>query len=179
MWSLGALTLVGGTLAVAAVEVPEKFKTERYRSVTPDRIPGGTVVDQDSVQLLRDNEAATLIDVMSATRFATPGLEGEWIVAKPHYSIPNSIWLPNVGTGTLQPAMATYFERELARVSKGNQEHPLVFFCEADCWLGWNAARRAILLGYQRVYWFPTGITEWPDLVEAVPIPIGEEAMSQ
>ena len=48
-----------------------------------------------------------------------------------------------------------------------------MFFCKADCWMSWNAARRAVALGYGRVAWFPGGTDAWAAvgraLVPAVP----------
>ena len=55
----------------------------------------------------------------------------------------------------------------------GDRAAALVFFCKADCWMSWNAARRAVALGYGRVGWFPGGTDAWAAegraLVPAVP----------
>jgi PQQ-dependent catabolism-associated CXXCW motif protein len=50
-----------------------------------------------------------------------------------------------------------------------------VFFCLKDCWMSWNAGKRALSLGYTNVIWFPEGTDAWQqagfDLVKATPVP--------
>jgi PQQ-dependent catabolism-associated CXXCW motif protein len=36
-----------------------------------------------------------------------------------------------------------------------------VIYCHRNCWLSWNAAKRAISYGYRNVYWFPDGMEGW------------------
>ena len=51
--------------------------------------------------------------------------------------------------------MADWFARELARLSAGNRGTPLVFYCLRDCWMSWNAGKRALAAGATaRVLWF-------------------------
>jgi PQQ-dependent catabolism-associated CXXCW motif protein len=49
-----------------------------------------------------------------------------------------------------------------------------LFYCLRDCWMSWNAAKRAIALGYT-VAWYPDGTDGWQDaglpLSAAVPAP--------
>jgi len=33
-----------------------------------------------------------------------------------------------------------------------------VNYCHRNCWLSWNAAKRAISYGYRNVFWFPDGM---------------------
>jgi PQQ-dependent catabolism-associated CXXCW motif protein len=75
--------------------------------------------------------------------------------------IPGSIWRTNTGYGALSPEMASYFRTALDRLTLGNKEHPLAFYCEAECWMSWNAAKRALSYGYLQVHWFPGGVQEW------------------
>ena len=46
--------------------------------------------------------------------------------------------------------MQAYFADGLERAARGDQSTPLVFYCLADCWQSWNAAKRALSLGYTR-----------------------------
>jgi PQQ-dependent catabolism-associated CXXCW motif protein len=48
--------------------------------------------------------------------------------------------------------------------TKGNTAHPIVLFCLRDCWMSWNAAKRALSYGYTAVSWFPDGSDGWTDL---------------
>jgi len=38
-----------------------------------------------------------------------------------------------------------------------------VFYCLASCWMSWNAAKRALELGYTNVAWYPEGTDGWAD----------------
>ncbi len=60
-------------------------------------------------------------------------------------------------------AAERYFRDNLARLSKGDKGAALVFYCLRDCWMSWNAAKRAIALGYGNVHWFPDGTEGWQE----------------
>ena len=36
-----------------------------------------------------------------------------------------------------------------------------MIFCRSDCWMSWNAARRAVEWGFDPVIWFPGGTDAW------------------
>jgi hypothetical protein len=36
-------------------------------------------------------------------------------------------------------------------VTGGNEGKSVAFYCKADCWMSWNAAKRAISYGYRDV----------------------------
>ena len=55
-----------------------------------------------------------------------------------------------------------YFDDSLAELTGGDPARPLVFYCDANCWMGYNAAKRAVReLGYRNVYWYPEGVQGW------------------
>ena len=64
----------------------------------------------------------------------------------------------------------------LERLTGGDKALSLVIFCRADCWMSWNAARRAAALGYENVLWFPLGVEGWEEaggtLVPILPEPV-------
>jgi PQQ-dependent catabolism-associated CXXCW motif protein len=37
----------------------------------------------------------------------------------------------------------------------------VVFYCLADCWMSWNAAKRAASWGYREVLWYRDGTDGW------------------
>lgn len=43
----------------------------------------------------------------------------------------------------------------------GDPDRPVVIFCRSDCWMSWNAARRAVEWGFDPVIWFPGGTDAW------------------
>ncbi|MNJ61718.1 hypothetical protein D3C77_575230 [compost metagenome] len=88
-------------------------------------------------------------------------LAGQFIDNEAHANLPGSVWLANTGDGSLTPLWADYFSENLARITEGDLQRPLVFYCRSDCWLGWNATRRARALGYTDLYWYRDGIDGW------------------
>ena len=79
---------------------------------------------------------------------------------KQRFDIPGSIWLPDTGYGELAPVMLDYFRRGLDRALDG-RSRALVFYCLKDCWMSWNAAKRALALGYKDIDWYPEGTEGW------------------
>ena len=158
-----------------AVAEPEDYRTDRYRAMVPATLEGATVLDTAGLVALIEASEPILVDVLPKQRPA-PGRNADmpWM-ERGRQHIPGSVWLPNTGYGELSPDFATWFEDELARLTEGNLDHPLVFYCDANCWMSWNAAKRAMTEhGYQNVYWYPEGVNGWQaagrDLAEAGPV---------
>lgn len=113
---------------------------------------------------LWEGKAAIFIDVMPRPR-KPEGLPADTLWHVPaHLSIPGSVWLPNTGYGVLNPSAEAYFRSNLDRLSKGDRGAALVFYCLRNCWMSWNAAKRAIALGYGNVHWFPDGADGWTEI---------------
>jgi PQQ-dependent catabolism-associated CXXCW motif protein len=49
----------------------------------------------------------------------------------------------------------------LARASGGNFATLIVVYCQANCWMSWNAAKRILSYGYTNVAWYPDGTDGW------------------
>lgn len=150
------------TPAVAAVEEPLGYRTDRYRAPVPATLEGATVLDAQGLKVLLAEQRPVLIDVLPKQR-RPPGRDPAqlWIEPK-RKGIPGSVWLPNVGLGELPPETAAWLERQLHELTGGDKARPLVFYCDSNCWMSWNAAKRAMLeLGYGRVYWLPEGVQGW------------------
>jgi PQQ-dependent catabolism-associated CXXCW motif protein len=147
--------------------------------MVPATLEGATVLDTAGLAALIEAEAPILVDVLPKQRPA-PGRNADmpWM-ERGREHIPGSVWLPNTGYGELPPDFAEYFETELAKLTDGDPDHPLVFYCDANCWMSWNAAKRAMEeLGYTNVYWYPEGVNGWQaaglDLAEAGPVTMPE-----
>ena len=106
-------------------------------------------------------EAPILIDVLPAPRPPEDRAGARLWRAKPRANIPGSVWLPNVGYGELSAEFQAYFANNLARLTDGDRSRRLVFYCQADCWMSWNAAKRAVQSGYGNVVWYPEGTDGW------------------
>jgi quinoprotein dehydrogenase-associated probable ABC transporter substrate-binding protein/PQQ-dependent catabolism-associated CXXCW motif protein len=176
---VAAQTPAGGDAGAPAVPEPESYRTERYRAPTPATLEGATVVDTAALQRLIAAEQPILIDVMSKALEATEQ-QAAW-QPPPREHVAGSVWLPNVGLGSLSPEFMDYFEDSLAALTGDDPARPLVFYCDANCWMGYNAAKRAVReLGYSNVYWYPQGVQGWQnaglELVAAQPVPMPEVA---
>jgi PQQ-dependent catabolism-associated CXXCW motif protein len=147
----------------ATVPEPADYRLDDYRAPVPATIKGGVVLDTKQLIGLISAERTVLIDVLPApTRPASLAPGAVWL-PKTRYNIHGSVWLPDVGYGKLSTALEDFFAERLERLSGGEQTRALVFYCLADCWMSWNAAKRAIALGYRRVYWYPQGTDGWEE----------------
>jgi PQQ-dependent catabolism-associated CXXCW motif protein len=157
--------LLCASLASAA-EAPlfnaDGYRSARYRAPLPATVDGATALDTAGLRALLAQEPVVLVDVYAAARQPADGtLDATWLVPQPRQSLPGSTWLPNVGYGELDPTVAAYFRDHLARLTSGDPTRPLVIFCVVDCWMSWNAVRRAAALGYRRLYWYREGTDGW------------------
>jgi PQQ-dependent catabolism-associated CXXCW motif protein len=151
--------------AVGAEDVPEPdgYRTREYRAPTPASLRGARVVTTAEAKQLWDGKDAVFVDVMPhAPRPANLPAGTIWR-ERPRQSIPGSVWLPDTGYGELAPVTEGYLRDNLARVTAGNRAKLLVFFCLRDCWMSWNAAKRALAMGYTSVAWYPDGTDGWVD----------------
>lgn len=142
---------------------PEGFRLEQYRAPTPPTLKGATVVGNAEAEALWRQRSAVFIDVLPQPQRPANLPAGTVWHAPPHDSIPGAIWLPNVGYGALAPETEAYFRNGLNAATQGDHSHPLVFFCQQNCWMSWNAAKRALSYDYSMVYWYPEGADGWKD----------------
>jgi PQQ-dependent catabolism-associated CXXCW motif protein len=153
---------------------PEGYRLSDYKSPVPATLAGARVVTTAQAFELWAKGGATFIDVLpQAPRPA--GLPSQVIWRdKPRLDIPGSVWLPDTGYGELHASMQAYFADGLQRASRGERNHSFVFYCLAECWQSWNAAKRALSLGYTAVIWYPDGTTGWEEAGHPVEMRIAE-----
>lgn len=168
--ALAAAALVAATAYATAIpttgaefDTSTGYRTSRYRAPLPEWAPGSTRIFAADLPALINDQKAILLDVMAAEGGGYDPATGEWRLTKVHDTIPGAIWLPEVGRGRIDPRIERYFRDTLARLTAGNKSRAIVIFCQSDCWMSWNAVRRAALLGYQHIYWLPEGIDGWRD----------------
>jgi len=187
MWKLAVLVLAGLVASITSSVGDEPvfdpvtgYRIARYRSPTPESVPGGKRIVADDVSGLIGAQRALLVDVMPSEGGRADPKSGIWHLLKPHHNIAGSTWLADVGLGVLSPDQSRYFTANLARLTRGDKSRAIIFYCKADCWMAWNAVRRATDLGYQNIYWLSEGTDGWTDwggnLVEAKPEPFNVEA---
>ncbi|HSC82016.1 MAG TPA: PQQ-dependent catabolism-associated CXXCW motif protein [Pseudomonas sp.] len=158
--ALLALCLLHGSAMAGpeALFTADGYRQNQYRSPTPASAEGARTLDTAALQhLLREQPQTVLIDV-----FRQQWLNQRFIADQPpHANLPGSLWLANTGDGQLEPRWQRYFADNLARASARQLDRPLVFYCKSDCWLSWNAVKRAHALGYNNLYWYRDGIDAW------------------
>jgi PQQ-dependent catabolism-associated CXXCW motif protein len=152
------------------------YRIAHYRSPVPETVDGGTRIFAADVEQLIAQKHAVLIDAMPSEGGRADAETGEWHMLVPHSNIPGSTWLPDVGKGDITPMFEAYFKDNLERLTAGDKSRAIIFYCVSDCWMSWNATKRAASLGYSSLYWFPEGTDGWRDwggtLTIAKPVPL-------
>ncbi|NDW06902.1 PQQ-dependent catabolism-associated CXXCW motif protein [Jiella sp. 40Bstr34] len=171
MLVVASLATAGPAPAVAAetpaenrpvVPEPEGYRMGDYRTSVPETLTGGTVVQtQEAIRL--HQQGVPFVDVLPRPpRPKNLPKETIWR-PEPRRDIPGSIWLVDTGYGELAPVMERYLMDGIARVTKGDKTAPVLFYCKRDCWMSYNAAKRALAAGYTSVYWYPDGTEGWEE----------------
>lgn len=142
------------------VPIPDGYRQDDYRAPVPDTLPGGEVVHLSAMQDLVTRGGAVLIDVLPAPRRPDAMRPGTPWLPQPHRSLPGALWWPEVGRGALPAGAEARFAERLRAATGGDPRRLVVFFCLNDCWMSWNAARRAATLGV-RAGWYPEGVDGW------------------
>jgi PQQ-dependent catabolism-associated CXXCW motif protein len=155
--------LLWSCLAVGAgvVAEPQGYWEGNVDAPTPATLQGGSVIHIEGVEALLRQGHAVVIDVSNTPRRPAELAPGAPWLPVPHRAIPDALWLPGVGVAAPTQQVDDFYRDRLQRATAGNVEAPLIVYCHANCWLSWNAAKRAIGYGYRRVFWFPEGIEGW------------------
>lgn len=150
------------------VEEPADYRHDEYRKPVPATLKGATVVSGDEAAKLWNDGKAVFIDVYPHAPKPS-NLPAGTIWREPqHFSIENAKWLPNIGYGKLAPETEAYFTRHLETLTGGDKTKTLVFFCVRNCWMSWNAAKRALTYGYSNVMWFSEGTDAWQEIGQPI-----------
>lgn len=163
------IVMFGIALAVFAPEsasaqkapAPDGYRMSDYRAPVPATAPGATTVDTEALRTLIADGNAVLIDVLPQPPRPAGLPETTVWVPKARQSLPGAVWLPNVGFGELSDEMHRYFSGHLERLTTEMPGASLVIFCEPNCWMSWNAAKRAAEWGYSDIFWYPQGAEGW------------------
>lgn len=161
VWILAGAWLISLSSQLGAMELfnEEGYRATLYRSPTPEQHEQATTLaPQELQELLMQQPQAVMIDVLR-----NPWLHGQFTLLHKHRNLADSVWLPNCGDGSLTEDWVAYCQTWLERLSGADKSFPLVFYCRSDCWLGWNAAKRAHGWGYTNLYWLRDGVEAWQE----------------
>ena len=144
------------------VPEPAGYRTEDYRAPVPAGLTGAQTVDLDGLRKLLAAKDVLLVDVMPTQRKPENRPAGSIWRDPTRETIKGAVWLANMGHGRLPETEEAAFKAELLRRA-GSLDRPIVLFCEPQCWMSWNAAKRALGYGFRNIIWFPDGATAWRD----------------
>jgi PQQ-dependent catabolism-associated CXXCW motif protein len=115
---------------------------------TPAQIPGGQVITTQGLLALIEGRQVpfVLLDVLGAEE-TIPG---------------SALAVPAHQPGGFDDQVQQEFGAFLSQATAGSPEMPLVLYClSIHCWMSYNAALRAINLGYTNVLWYRGGLEAW------------------
>jgi PQQ-dependent catabolism-associated CXXCW motif protein len=144
-----------------ALPEPAGYRTSDYRSAVPATVNGKAALTTEQAATLWQDGAAVFVDTLPQAPRPAGLPEGTIWHPKSRYDIPGSIWLPDTGYGELSTLMEAYFESNLRDATGNDRSRHLVFYCLANCWMSWNATKRAASLGYTQVDWYADGTDGW------------------
>ena len=158
---------------------PDEYRADNYRAPVPATLKGARVLTTAEAETIWRAGSGVFIDVLPRPPKPQNLPEGTIWREKPRLNIPGSVWLPDTGYGKLAAATEDYLRRGLEHASGGNNTRLLVIYCQADCWMSWNAAKRVLSYGYANVAWYPEGTDGWEradlPVAESQPEPRAEE----
>lgn len=149
--------------AFAAPGVPEPtaYREDHYRGPVPETLEGLPGLSLEAAEKLWQDGKAVFIDVIAHAPRPKNLKEGTIWRDPGREDIPNSVWLADTGYGALAPQTEAYFRNGLEYATGGDKDKEIVIYCRDECWMSWNAAKRAQSLGYTHVLWFPGGTDAW------------------
>lgn len=130
------------------VQPVKQLHTGAMHGPTPASIPGGQLITTKGlVALVQGKQAPYLLfDVLGGPQ-TLPGAIPAAILAQP---------------GSFNDQISQQFGQNLQQATGGRKDAPLIFYCQStQCWMSYNAALRAINLGYTNVLWYRGGVEAW------------------
>jgi PQQ-dependent catabolism-associated CXXCW motif protein len=167
---LAAFAFTAPAHAQENVAEPDGYRTENYRAPVPTTLAGVRVLTTAEAETIWRAGTGVFVDVLPRAPKPQNLPEGTIWRDKPRLNIPGSTWLPDTGYGKLAAATEQYLRRGIERASGGNNAALLVVYCQENCWMSWNAAKRILSYGYSQVAWYPEGTEGW----ERADLPVAE-----
>ena len=114
---------------------------------TPVSIPGGRLITtKDLAAMVQQQSPYLILDVLGSGELLPGALPAAQASQGGHFS----------------DQVQQQFNQFLQQATRGNKQVPLVVYCQSvECWMSYNAALRAINLGYSNVLWYRGGIAAW------------------
>jgi PQQ-dependent catabolism-associated CXXCW motif protein len=129
------------------VAAPRELHDGGFHGPTPHQIPGGQVITTAGLlPLLQQGIPVRVFDVLGGPQALPNAIPAAW-AARP---------------GSFDDETQAQLQQLLRQATRGRNDVPLVFYCGGpQCWMSYNAALRAIQLGYRNVLWYRGGLEAW------------------
>lgn len=130
------------------VPATQQLHSGPMHGATPTSIPGGRVITtRDIVFLVQGQQTPYMLFDVLGSGEVMPGA-----IAAVEAS----------SAGQFGDQISQQMGQYLQQATRGNTQVPLIFYClSRECWMSYNAALRAINLGYSQVYWYRGGLEAW------------------
>lgn len=134
----------------AGVQPTNQLHTGAMHGPTPNQIPGGQVITTKGLVALVQGGRGVPVLVLD-------------VLGNPQMQLPNAIPAAFAAqAGDFNDAVQQQLGQALTQLTQGNKQVPIVTYCQGpQCWMSYNAALRAIALGYQNVLWYRGGLQAW------------------
>lgn len=148
--------LEGKERADQGVPASTELHSGAMHGATPASIPGGQLVTTRqlvaTLSARREGGANALPPLLFDVLGGAERLPGALNAVPAHQA------------GSFDDNVQREFGAYLRQVTQGRQDLPLVFYCaNTMCWMSYNAALRAIRMGYQKVGWYRGGVEAWKE----------------
>ncbi|HEY1736938.1 MAG TPA: PQQ-dependent catabolism-associated CXXCW motif protein [Methylovirgula sp.] len=153
--------LLSAAAAAGTVPEPSSYRLSDYRAPTPATVDGQKALTTAEAHDLWTNKKAVFVDVLPRPPKPADLVPGTVWRDKPRNDIPGSLWLPDTGYGAMPPETEAYFRRGLEQATGGQKDKEIVIYCLRDCWMSWNATKRAHSMGYTHAFWYSEGTDGW------------------
>jgi PQQ-dependent catabolism-associated CXXCW motif protein len=162
------LSLLASVPTIASdFDLKSGYRISDYRQVVNRKLAAGRKIESESQFHQLASSDALLIDVAPLPDYLWINDLKAWQLPAKHFSLPGSIWLPNVGRGVLSLKLSDYLQSKLAK--SADLKQIIIVFCFEDCWMSWNATQRIFRMGYKNVFWYPKGVTgRSPDQLQPI-----------
>jgi PQQ-dependent catabolism-associated CXXCW motif protein len=128
---------------------PQNALQSNLGTRTPTQIPGARVVTTTALhEAIQQRQRFLLVDAWDDNQ---------------HASLPGAVHIPYAGSfGSFNDKTQRALRLELTRLTGGARDYPIVFYCAGSiCWESYNAALRAVAMGFSQVYWYRGGVAAW------------------
>jgi rhodanese-related sulfurtransferase len=140
------------------VKPTDRLHSGEMHGPTPTSIPGGTLITTKGLLPMMRGQVGDppiVFDVLGGPQ-----------------TLPNAVPAVQAAQpGDFNDRVQQQFAQLLKKATRDDALAPLVFYCQGPmCWMSYNAALRAIKLGYQNVMWYRGGVDAWQRATQPIAI---------